>query len=160
MVIIPSIKDAFGLSDKPKDEYNSRGYKYKYKKKWFQDAMTLTRLSPLPGIAGYYETFTPAIPGLDNPDKSPYLKRQAEALNKLDNMSPLEMASPEGIGAMSDAFTTPLGAQGVYDWYSHNAAPMTWLGSRKAEQSEDGNSKSNRRNRRHRSKRRTRKSRD
>ena len=95
--------------------------------------MTLARITPYPGIAGYYETFTPAIPGLDNPDKSPYLKRQAEALNKLDNMSPLEMASPEGIGAMSDAFTTPLGAQGVYDWYSHNTSPMTWLGSRKPE---------------------------
>jgi hypothetical protein len=75
-------------------------------------------------------------------------------------MSPLEMASPEGIGAMSDAFTTPLGAQGVYDWYSHNAAPMTWLGSRKAEQSEEEKPKSKRRNRRHRGKRRTRKSRD
>lgn len=160
MRIIPPIKDAFGLSDKPKDEYNSRGYKYKYKKKWFQDAMTLVRLSPVPGIAGYYETFTPAIPGLDNPDKSPYLKRQAEALNKLDKMSPLDMASPEGIGAMSDAFTTPLGAQGVYDWYSHNAAPMTWLGSRKAEQTEEEKPKSKRKNRRHRGKRRTRKSRD
>lgn len=160
MNLIPPIKDAFGLSDKPKDEYNTRGYKYKYKKKWFQDAMTLTRLTPWPGIAGYYETFTPAIPGLDNPDKSPYLKRQAEALNKLDNMSPLEMASPEGIGAMSDAFTTPLGAQGVYDWYSHNTAPMTWLESRKAEQPEEEKPKSKRRNRRHRGKRRTRKSRD
>ena len=35
MSVMPAVKDMFGLSNKPKEEYNSRGYKYKYKKKWF-----------------------------------------------------------------------------------------------------------------------------
>lgn len=60
--MLTSAADVFGLSSHSPQEYIASG-PYKDKPRWFRGLLK-SMLRPT-GITGYYETFTPAIPGLD-----------------------------------------------------------------------------------------------
>lgn len=125
--LMPYIGDMLGLTGHDLDEFVRSGA-YKNKPRWFRDIMKLTKWT---GVGGFYESFTPAIPGIDDPKKSTYIKENAKRIDRLENNGFPYMLSPDGIYDMYRIGTTPLGLQSKYDWYQGNTFPATLLPKRK-----------------------------
>lgn len=147
------LADLFGFSGHAPTEYVKSGA-YKNKPRWFRDVMKVF-MKPT-GLTGYYETFTPTIPGLDDPIKSKDYQRDSQAYNQIASHGIWDYATSNRMMNIFDLFSTPLGIQSKYDWYNHNAWPATWLPGRK---DPDDDSKSGNGRRHRRSSRRSRKSR-
>ena len=121
-----SMADVLGLNGHSPNEYVASG-PYKNKPRWYRGILKAV-LRPT-GITGYYESFTPAIQGLDKPG-SKYVERQRAIFNRIENRG-LHLQDLYGENSLVDAFTTPLGVQSKYDWYNNHAWPATWLPGRK-----------------------------
>lgn len=119
--------DITGFEKGNSDSYVKSGA-YKNKPKWFRDIMKISKVT---GAGGYYETFTPAIEGLDNPKKSDDVKQNVERRKRLEKGGIPYASTMDGMYDMYKYATTPLGMQSKYDWYNGNAFPANLLPSRK-----------------------------
>lgn len=106
--------EVIGLSDKDVNEYVQHGSPYTGKPRWFKYLMKMA-LRPT-GITGYYETFAPTIPGLDNP-KSKEMKQVGTYDNFWD-------------------YITAKGMNSKYNYYQRSVFPGTLLPSSKSESQE------------------------
>lgn len=106
--------EVMGLSDKDVNEYVQHGSPYTGKPRWFKYLMKMA-LRPT-GLTGYYETFAPTIPGLDNPDSK-------------------EMKQEYTYDHFWDYITTK-GMNSKYNYYQRTVFPGTLLPSSKRDSQE------------------------
>lgn len=118
--ISSSMGDVFGWSGHDPNEYIASG-PYKNKTRFFRGVMK-AMMRPT-GLTGYYETFTPSIPGIDDPSSYYAIRQKHSWSNVLSDNYDTE--------DLFNVFTTPLGVQSKYDWYNHNTWPATMIPGRK-----------------------------